>query len=170
MDDAVATVMDALRAAGRDDAIVIFTADHGPDRTVSNAGDAGRWSGGKHGLREGGTRVPTALRWPGVVEPGTEIGQLGGLLDLHATLASIAGASPVAELDGIDLSGVWQGDTDAIERSMTWRRGRSRSVRDDRWKWHDGRLHDLESDPRETTDIAADHPEVAERLAAIAGQ
>lgn len=170
MDDAVATITESLAAAGRGDAIVIFTADHGPDRTVSNAGDSGRWSGAKHGLREGGTRVPTVLRWPGVVEGGATIDQLGGLIDLHATLASIGGAVPPAGLDGIDLSPIWRDGTVALERSLRFRQGRSRSVREGRWKWLDGRLFDLESDPRETSDVAAGHPEVAARLAAIAGE
>ena len=168
MDDAVATVLAALDAAGRGDAIVLFTADHGPDTTVSNAGDSGRWSGGKHGLREGGTRVPTALRWRGAVEPGRTIAQSGGLIDLHPTLAELAGAVPPDGLDGLDLSGVWRGDDAERSRSLRFRHGRSRSVREGRWKWLDGRLFDLEADPRETTDLAEAHPDVAAGLAATA--
>ncbi len=168
MDDAVATVLTALEAAGRGDALVLFTADHGPDTTVSNAGDAGRWSGGKHGLREGGTRVPTALRWRGVVEPGRSITQTGGLVDLHATFATVVGAPAPEDLDGIDLAAIWRGDADPHLRRLRFRHGRSRSVREGRWKWLDGRLFDLEADPRETTDLADTHPETAARLAEAA--
>jgi arylsulfatase A-like enzyme len=166
----VATVLAALDSAGRGDAIVLFTADHGPDTTVSNAGDAGRWSGGKHGLREGGTRVPTALRWRGVVGPGTTITQLGGLIDLHPTLASIAGAETPADLDGIDLAARWRGDAEELDRRMRFRQGRSRSVREGRWKWIDGRLHDLDADPRETVDVAVANAEVASRLKVAASE
>jgi arylsulfatase B len=168
LDDSVDTVLAALESAGRGDALVLFTADHGPDTTVSNAGDAGRWSGGKHGLREGGTRVPTAIRWRSVVAPGTTITQLGGLIDLHPTLAGIAGATAAADLDGIDLTAIWRGDAEGLDRRLRFRQGRSRSVREERWKWIDGRLYDLAADPRETTDVAATNPDVAARLAEAA--
>jgi arylsulfatase A-like enzyme len=168
LDDSVATVLAALESAGRGDALVLFTADHGPDTTASNAGDAGRWSGGKHGLREGGTRVPTALRWRGVVDPDTTITQLGGLIDLHPTLAGVAGAATPAELDGIDLAGIWRGDGNELDRRLRFRQGRTRSVREGRWKWIDDRLYDLDADPRETTDVAAANPDVATRLAEAA--
>jgi arylsulfatase A-like enzyme len=168
LDESVDTVLAALESAGRGDALVLFTADHGPDTTVSNAGDAGRWSGGKHGLREGGTRVPTALRWRDVVTPGARITQLGGLIDLHPTLAGIAGATAAADLDGIDLASIWRGDAEEIDRRLRFRQGRTRSVREGRWKWIDGRLYDLDADPRETTDVAAANPDVASRLAQTA--
>jgi arylsulfatase A-like enzyme len=168
LDDSVATVLAAIESAGRGDAIVLFTADHGPDTTVSNAGDAGRWSGGKHGLREGGTRVPTALRWRDVVTPGTTITQLSGLIDLHSTFAGLAGATTPANLDGIDLASIWRGDAEDLERRLRFRQGRTRSVREGRWKWIDGRLHDLRADPTETDDVAGANPEVASRLAEAA--
>jgi hypothetical protein len=41
-------------------------------------------------------------------------------------------------------------------------------VREGRWKWIDGRLYDLDADPRETTDVAAGNPDVASRLAETA--
>ena len=63
LDDGVAEVLAALEESGRGDAIVLFTADNGPDETVSNAGDSGRYKGAKATLHEGGIRVPTILRW-----------------------------------------------------------------------------------------------------------
>ena len=96
------------------------------------------------------------------------IDQLGGLVDLHPTLASIAGAAPNPDLDGIDLSGTWRGDGEALDRTLSFRRGQSRSVRHGRWKWLDGRLFDLDADPRETIDLAGEHPAVAGRLATVA--
>ena len=61
-----------------------------------------------------------------------------------------------------------RGDGEALDRTLSFRRGQSRSVRHGRWKWLDGRLFDLDADPRETTDLAGEHPAVAGRLATVA--
>ena len=167
LDDGVARVLSALEDSGRENVVVIFTADNGPDETVSNAGSSGRWSGGKHGLQEGGTRVPSILRWPGVVPAGSTIDQLGGLIDLHPTFLRLAGVTgEIPRFDGIDLLPAWRGG-DVIERHLAFRQGGRRSIRRGDWKWNDGRLYDLARDPGEKTDLASAEPARATELAQL---
>ena len=167
LDDGVARVLSALESSGRDNVVVIFTADNGPDETVSNAGSSGRWKGGKHGLAEGGTRVPSILRWPGVVPAGSSIDQLGGLIDLHPTFLRLAGHNgDLPRFDGVDLLPAWR-DGGEIDRHLAFRHGGRRSIRLGDWKWMDGRLFDLARDPGEKTDLASANPEIAADLAAL---
>jgi arylsulfatase A-like enzyme len=167
LDDGVERVLSALERSGRENVVVIFTADNGPDETISNAGSSGRWKGGKHGLAEGGTRVPSILRWPGVVPAGSTIDQLGGLIDLHPTFLRLAGKTDeLPRFDGIDLLPAWRGGEE-IERHLAFRQGGRRSVRRGDWKWHDGRLYDLAQDPGEATDLASSEPELAAELARL---
>ena len=168
LDDGVAEVLAALQESGRGDAIVLFTADNGPDETVSNAGDSGRFKGAKATLHEGGIRVPSILRWPGVIEPATRHPQVGGFIDLHPTICALAEVdiSGDAELDGISLVSAWTTGAE-LDRTIAFRRGKSRAVREGDWKWIDGRLYDLVNDPGETTDLAGTHPQRAARLQAL---
>ncbi len=46
---------------------------------------------------EGGFRVPTAIRWPGVIEPGTVINDIGAHEDMLPTLLAAAGDPNVKE-------------------------------------------------------------------------
>ena len=76
LDDAFGRLMSGLDQMGyRDNTLVIFTSDNGPE----GKGTSGRTRGSTGGLRgrkrashEGGIRVPGIVRWPGHVKPGTE--------------------------------------------------------------------------------------------------
>ena len=46
---------------------------------------------------EGGFRVPTAIRWPGAIEPGTVINEIASHEDMLTTLLAAAGEPNVKE-------------------------------------------------------------------------
>jgi arylsulfatase A len=97
-DDTVGQVLRALDENGfRDNTIVIFTSDNGPEHyayaRVKNFAhrSMGTLRGLKRDIWEGGHRVPFLVRWPGVVKPGRVSGELLGQIDLLATLAEAVG-------------------------------------------------------------------------------
>ncbi|MDG1709308.1 MAG: arylsulfatase [Emcibacteraceae bacterium] len=77
--------------------IVIFTSDNGPvlndgymDDAVEKLGNhkpSGPYRGGKYSAYEAGTRMPTILKWPSKVVPGTS-DALISQIDLYASLAA----------------------------------------------------------------------------------
>lgn len=146
--------------------IVIFFSDNGPN--------SWRWNGGMKGKKgstdEGGVRSPFMIRWPGKIKPGMHMPQITGAIDLLPTLAAAADIkleSP-KPLDGRSLktllTGVPRVDQ-AWDRMIfsTW--GGKVSVRTQEYRLDDdGALFDMKADPGQNENVAAAHPEVAERL------
>ena len=206
VDDAVGQVLAALdRAGASDETLVIFTSDNGSymyrrdDTEPDHVDDAwiqayrvGRhrsnadWRGTKADIWEGGHRVPFVVRWPGVVEPGTETAATVVHTDLYATLADIVGVTPGPDAaeDSVSLL-----PSCAVGRSRAASRGPPlfrRDVRDSRRGVEAGAGQRIRrppgaagralraalsairsvAGPAEAQDVAADHPEVVERLEA----
>ncbi len=81
--------------------LVVFTSDNGGEqRDEANCGPT---RGAKGSMYEGGLRVPTAMRWLGHIEPGSQSTALALSMDLHATALEAAGASPEPNTDGVSL-------------------------------------------------------------------
>ena len=188
IDWATSVLLEELRALGLEEqTIVIFTSDNG-----SLGDEPPPWGGraplggsnlplrGKKGTTfEGGMRVPAIVRWPGVVEPGQIVDELMSSLDLLPTLATLCGAHVPTDrsIDGHDVSGLWRGeDTRSPTGTFAYYRGNDlEAVRDSRHKLFVARagqelteLYDLRADPGETTDVAAQLPEVVAQLRAVA--
>lgn len=53
--------------------------------------------GEKNRQWEGGYRVPTAIKWPGVIKPGTIVNDIGAHEDMFPTLLAAAGDTTVKE-------------------------------------------------------------------------
>ena len=62
--------MRSTRSASRDDTLVIFASDNGPEFRRPWRGTAGPWSGTYHTAMEGALRVPFMMRWPGRIAAG----------------------------------------------------------------------------------------------------
>lgn len=101
LDWSVGEILNTLDKNGlTDQTLVIFTSDNGPvlddgyaDQAVELIGDhkpAGPWRGGKYSLFEGGTRVPTFLRWPGHIKPGDSTALICQV-DFLASFAALTG-------------------------------------------------------------------------------
>lgn len=127
LDDAFGRLMQALDDEGaRDNSLVVFTSDNGPETPVTVEesdnrwedlsrdrcfGTPGPWRGMKRFVFEGGHRVPGIARWPGKIEPGTVSSALVNGTDWLPT-ACAAAQVPLPQdrtLDGVDALPALQG-------------------------------------------------------------
>lgn len=177
MDDNVGKVLSTLANTGlNDNTIVIFTNDNGgPGGKDSTSNYPLR--GYKGGLYEGGVRVPWAMAWPGVIEPGSVIDTPIITLDILPTVFEAAGEpiDPYWELDGNSLLPLFGASRAPFpDRTLYWRRSGIEgpiSLRDGDWKLlarnspnKKPELYNLASDIGESNNLATEHPEVLKRL------
>ena len=80
-----------------DNTIVMYSTDNGAETFTWPDGGTTMFRGEKNTNWEGGYRVPTAIRWPGVVAPGTVINDIGSHEDMLPTLLAAAGEPNVKE-------------------------------------------------------------------------
>jgi hypothetical protein len=156
--------LDELKLAAN--TIVIYFSDNGPNNP--------RWNGGMKGIKgstdEGGVRAPFLIRWPGHIAAGARVPQIAGAIDLLPTLTDLAGVPCATRktLDGRSLKPLLlRGcDVDWADRMIFSHRSGQVSVRTQRHRLdHEGRLFDMQVDPGQSRDIAAQQPEIATRLA-----
>lgn len=185
IDWSVGRILETLDELGiAENTLVFFSSDNGPWLTYDDhGGSAGLLRMGKGSTWEGGMRVPGIFRQPGTVKPGI-IREVGATMDLLPTFAAMAGAKPPADraLDGYDLGGVLTGKASKSPRDEVffYRAAELWAVRMGPWKAHyrtkSGYLDDpllehnppllfnLEIDPSEKYNIAAEHTDVLERI------
>ena len=130
MDHHIGRLLKTIDELGfRDDTLVIFSSDNGPVTSdwihwwETNAyGSTGGYRGRKHGLYEGGLRVPTIIRYPGRIQPGSISDSPSIGMDLFVTILKQTGASVPNDrvLDGIDLSPLFTGKPLPDDRSFYW--------------------------------------------------
>ena len=83
--------VDELRI--RDNTIVVFTSDNGPEATWPWQGSSGPWRGYYFTHMEGSLRVPFIIRWPGRIPAGRVSNEIVHEVDTFTTFAKIAGAA-----------------------------------------------------------------------------
>jgi len=115
MDKAIGQLLEFLNKYNLDkNTIVIFTSDNGSRQDHSND----PFRGAKHFNYEGGIRVPFIVRWPLAVPSGAQCDIPCSFTDIFPTMAQITGI-PLPEgkkMDGIDISGVFKGEVNSVER------------------------------------------------------
>ena len=176
VDWSVGQVLDTLRELKlAENTLVIFTSDNGG--AIRQGSNNGPLRGGKGDTFEGGIRVPTIAWWPGVVPAGTSADQITTTMDVLPTLVHLAGGllPPRLRIDGVNVWPVLAGAADkAPPRTLFYYfRGLDlRAVRSGPWKLdlRTGELYHLEDDLGETTNVAAEHPDIVEKLKALAAQ
>ena len=184
IDDNVGRLLDHLEAQGLSgNTIFIFMTDNGPTTRLYHAGLRAQ----KASVYEGGIRVPFLVRWPDRLEP-RKIEALGAHIDVTPTLLAAAGlpAPSGAEFDGTNLLPLWDGEASQApdrtyfvqaHRGNEPERYRAFAAVQQQFKLvqpvsfrqsppQDAalELYDLIADPGEETDLAAEMPEVVERL------
>ncbi len=97
-DGHVGQVLAKLKELGLDgNTIVMYSTDNGAETFTWPDGGTTMFRGEKNTNWEGGYRVPTMIRWPGVIRPGTVINDIGAHEDMLPTLVDAAGGKDVAE-------------------------------------------------------------------------
>jgi len=97
-DGHVGQLLDKLKALGLDeDTIVMYSTDNGAEKFTWPDGGQSPFRGEKNTNWEGGYRVPTLMRWPGVIKPGTVLNDIFAHEDMLPTIMAAAGAPDVKE-------------------------------------------------------------------------
>ena len=106
-DRQVGQLLAKLKELGiEDNTIVMYSTDNGAETFSWPDGGTTMFRGEKDTNWEGGYRVPTLIRWPGVIKPGTVINEIGAHEDMLPTLLAAAGDPNVNDelLQGQDRS------------------------------------------------------------------
>ena len=187
MDWVVGEINQALKKNGLEqNTLLIFTSDNGVGpvahkrmKAQSHASSE-KFRGMKAHRFEGGHRVPFIAKWPSKLGVGTTSESNINFTDFFATFAELLGINPKEEFpSALDshsfLSALLNPEKRFPRPPMVHR---SNAMRIDDWKWiHPGRstpfskttpndyeLYDLHKDPGEQTNLAAEHPKLAEEF------
>jgi arylsulfatase A-like enzyme len=183
MDRDVGRIVDKLKALGIDRrTLVIFTSDNGPHREGGNdpnfADSNGPLRGIKRALYEGGIRVPTIARWPGRIEAGSHSDHIAYFGDLFATATELAGTEAPDGLDSISFLPTLTGEGEQRQHeALYWEfyeGGSAQAVRAGKWKavrkpmfTGEIELYDVVADIGEKANLAAKHPKIVAKMAAL---
>ena len=189
-------VLDTLRELHLEtNTLVFFSSDNGPWLVHgADAGSAGPLRGGKGSTWEGGMRESTLAWWPGHIPAGRVSDAAVGEIDLLPTFVKLAGGSVPTDrpIDGADMAPLLLGQSDVSPREahFYYLAYKLQAVRSGPWKLalepqgysmgfkedatHHGehqpglRLYNLATDIGETTDVSAQHPDIVQKLKALA--
>ena len=94
----VGQLLDKLDELGiADNTIVMYSTDNGAEELSWPDGGSTPFRGEKDTNWEGGWRVPCAIRWPGVIKPGTVSNEIFSHQDMLPTLLAAAGEPDIVE-------------------------------------------------------------------------
>ena len=175
--------------------LVFWTSDNGAplsrDPASPARGSNGPLFGRGYTTAEGAFRVPAIAWWPARIPPGGVCSELATTMDLMPTLTRLAGGEPPGDrvLDGHDIRPLLFAGPSAVspyEAFYYYDRDQLHAVRQGPWKlfvpldsfgrhphFGDERpveplLFNLVSDVGSTRNAAPEHPEIVERLMALA--
>jgi arylsulfatase A-like enzyme len=170
LDDSVGAVLDVLQETGlAGNTLVFFWSDNGD---VQMSPKDGPFRGRKFSQYEAGHRVPAVACWPGKIAGGTKSSALLAGFDLFPTFTAMAGiaADNPARLDGRSAMGHFLGQQPVPDRDLFfgYEPKLGTAMRRGPWKMivkeDDVQLYHLDKDPKETSNVAADHPEVTKAM------
>jgi len=184
IDWSVGEVMHALKKNGIEKkTLVVFTSDHGP----WFQGSTGDLRGRKGMTYEGGVRIPMIASMAGVLPQNQTSSALASHMDLFPTIANLCGgALPHEPLDGQDIWTLLTLEQAEVDRKplLSFAGWNLQCARWKQWKLHVSRsnvpaffpgsmggrpinmylqnpeLYNLDKDPKESYDVASEHPEI----------
>ena len=153
-DGHVGEVLDKIDELGiADNTIVMYSTDNGAESFTWPDGGTTPFRGEKNTNWEGGYRVPTFIKWPGVIEPGTIVNEMAAHEDMLPTILAAVGDDEVKEdllegkkangrkykvhLDGYNLMPYLSGESDEWPRKdfIYWTDdGNIAALRYNQWK------------------------------------
>jgi arylsulfatase A-like enzyme len=183
-------VMAALEASGRAaDTLVVLCSDHGEELY-----DHHQYFYHSPSLYDGVLRIALVLRHPGSLPRGVRVATQVQEIDVLPTVLELLDLPRSPRVEGRSLLALARGAAEADRLAyFEYARGTESkilAIRDGRWKYiHNpegftprdppyswkgaqgfhyelGELYDLHADPREQTELAAEHPEQVQRLRA----
>ena len=199
-DDSCGQLLNALREAGvYENTIIIFSADNGAERYAYPRDEKfDHWSthplrGLKRDIYEGGHRVPTIIKWPGLTKPGTVSAALISQIDFIATFASTLNFElpENAAEDSHDLLPLLKGEKESVRTTHVHNTTpNSYAIRHGKWTLIDAKtgyvsgvdkdwekrhgykpddkspveLYDMEKDIGQKNNLAEEHPEIVKEL------
>ncbi|WP_257230376.1 arylsulfatase [Pseudomonas sp. SbOxS1] len=147
-DHDVGQILDFLKENGLDEnTIVWYSTDNGPEHSSWPHGGTTPFRSEKMSTYEGGVRVISMLRWPGVIKPGQVLNGIQAHMDMFTSLAAAAGVKDVAAdikqekkqyIDGVNNLPYWKGEAKDSARNSLFYYYESKltAVRLGPWKFH----------------------------------
>ncbi len=190
LDQDVGAIMDLLEELGlEENTLVMFSSDNGTTHLEQEVDyeffeSVGPLRGLKGSLYEGGIRVPMIARWPGRIEPGSASDHPSAFYDVMPTLAEAVGGQAPEGIDGISFLPTLLGLDDQKEheflyweftgyggqqalRMGDWKAVRQNMLGEDNEDPLRIELYNLREDIGESRDLAADHPDIVDRMRKI---
>ena len=182
LDSYVGRMIEQLKLLGIDDkTLIIFTSDNGPHDESSHNLDrfrpTGALRGKKRDLTDGGIRVPAIVRWPGKIPANTKSNHVSYFGDWFATACDLASTETPPNLDSISFKPTLLGNPEKQQQHdfLFWEfheKGYDQAaIYQGRWKGirlgsvnNPIELYDLENDINEEHNLAAEHPEIVEKI------
>lgn len=184
LDAQVGIIMEKIKQSGLDEnTIILFSSDNGA--TFNGGVDAKFFNsvGGLRGLKmdlyEGGIRMPFIARWPGKIKAGSVSDHISAQYDFFATAAELTDQK-AENTDGISFLPVLLGKKQPQHEYLYFEypeKNGQLAIRMGNWKavktelkknpanpWM---LFDLSIDRNETTNVAAQHPELLKQFDSI---
>ena len=192
MDWSTGEILAALEALGLDEnTLVLWTSDNGAVYQDPPQGSNAPLKGWGYDTSEGSMRMPCVARWPGQIPAGAVCDAVSTTMDVLPTLAALAGTQPPADriVDGHDIRALLLGQPGAASAYdavgfFYYFKHQLQAVRAGQWKLYlpleskiglSGgpascplMLFDVRGDVAEEHEVSARHPDVVERLLALA--
>ena len=184
LDRQVGEILDKLEELGlSENTIIMFSSDNGPHQEGGADPEYfdsnGPLKGFKRDVYEGGIRVPMLVSWPEKIKSETESDHISAFWDILPTAAAIAGVDAPSDLDGISMlpTLLSRPDEQQTHEYLYWEfgeRGGRQAIRMGKWKAVKLKvsknpnapieLYDLENDLGEDDNIAAQNPELNQKI------
>ena len=152
MDFRAGQILDAVDDLGiRNETVVIWLSDNGPEYFYPWHGTAGPWRGAYFTAWEGSLRAPFMMRWPDKIAEGRVSNEIVHIADLLPTLANIAGFELPSDriIDGVDQLDFFLGRQERSNREgfIVYNNDDVYGYKWRNWKLHLFELENMNSEP-----------------------